>query len=121
MLAPPAVIREFGDAPDWLSVTAVPDSTLAAALGLLLGPGEAEAIALAAQRKCWVVLDDHQARSAAARLGVETIGTVGILLRAKRGGLVPEVKPLLNALDDAGFRVDTKLRHRALELAKEAP
>ena len=121
MFAPPAAIKEFGDPPDWLAVTPLPDPTLAAALGLVLGPGEAEAIALAAQRECRVILDDHQARAAAARLGVEAIGTVGILLRAKRNGLVPKVRPLLDALDEAGFRVDAKLRNRALQLAEEAP
>lgn len=121
VLAPPAVVREFGAAPSWLSMATLPDHTLAAALGLLLGPGEAEAIAVAAQRKCRVVLDDRQARAAAARLGVETIGTIGILLRAKRGGLIPELKPLLDALDEAGFRLDVRLRRRALEIAEEAP
>jgi uncharacterized protein len=117
--APPAVIGEFGAAPQWLSVTATPDPTLVAALGLVLGAGEAEAIALAAQQKCHVILDDHQARAAAARVGLEVIGTLGILLRAKRKGLIPGVRPLLDALDSAGFRVDEKLRRRALGLANE--
>ncbi|HEX2094542.1 MAG TPA: DUF3368 domain-containing protein [Longimicrobiaceae bacterium] len=119
VLAPPAVVQEFGHAPEWLSTTSVSSSALVAALGLVLGPGEAEAIALAAERQCRVILDDHQARSAAARLGLEVIGTVGILLRAKRAGLVPEVGPLLDALDGVGFRVDPGLRRRALELANE--
>lgn len=120
VLAPPAVMAEFGNSPEWLSTAAAPDPVLAAALMLVLGPGEAEAIALAAQQKCRVILDDRQARSAAARLGVETIGTVGMLLRAKRAGLVPEIRPLLDMLDTVGFRVDTQLRRRALELANEA-
>lgn len=67
ILAPPAVVREFGRAPEWL--------------------GESEAIALGAERGCRVILDDHQARSAAARVGVAVIGTVGVLLRAKLAGL----------------------------------
>jgi predicted nucleic acid-binding protein len=119
VLAPAAVVREFGPTPAWLSIHPVPDPTLAAALGLVLGPGEAEAIALAAVRKCRVILDDHQARSAAARVGVDVIGTVGILVHAKRAGLVPEVRPLLDALEEAGFRLDAGLRGRALELSDE--
>jgi predicted nucleic acid-binding protein len=119
VLAPPAVVREFRAAPDWLVTTSVPDPTLAAALALVLGPGEAEAIALAAELKCRVVLDDHQTRATAARLQVEVIGTVGILLRAKLSGVVSEVAPLLQALEQAGFRIDTRLRLRALELAEE--
>jgi uncharacterized protein len=98
VLAPTAVVLEFGDPPVWLSAAPVPDPTLAVALGLLLGAGEAEAMALAAQRRCRVILDDHQARSAATRIGVEVIGTVGVLLLAKRNGLIPVVGPLLDAL-----------------------
>lgn len=120
-LAPPAVVQQFGDAPGWPSATPVPDPSLAAALGLVLGPGEAEAIALAAQPRCLVIVEDHQARSAAARTGVEVIGTVGILLLAKHRGVVSEVRPLLDALDEAGLRVDMRLRRRALELTNEAP
>jgi predicted nucleic acid-binding protein len=88
---------------------------------MMLGAGEAEAIALAAQRKCRVILDDHRARSVATRIGVEMIGTVGILLQAKRAGLVSEVGPLLDSLNQVGFRVDTRLRQKALELANERP
>jgi hypothetical protein len=93
--------------------------TLTGPLELVLRPGGVEATALATQQKCHVNLDDHQARAAATRVGVEVIGTIGILLRAKRMRLIPEVRPLLDSLDNAGFRVDANLRQRALELANE--
>jgi uncharacterized protein len=120
VLAPPAVVEEFGEVPPWLATTSLSDPTVAAALGLVLGRGESEAIALAAERRCRVILDDHQARAAAARLGVEVIGTIGILLRGKQEGVVDSVRPWLDALETGGFRVDARLRDRALELAGEA-
>lgn len=46
-----------------------------------LGPGEAEALAIAMARKLPVVLDDKQARTVAKSMGVRHVGTAGILLR----------------------------------------
>lgn len=121
VLAPPAVAREFGPMPAGIAVTPLESSTLALALDLAVGPGEAEAIALAAERGCRIILDDRRARFAAARLGLGMIGTVGILLRSKSNGLITEIEPSLDALAAVGFRVDAGLRRRALELAGEIP
>jgi predicted nucleic acid-binding protein len=38
-----------------------------------------------------MTFDDHQACSAATRIGVELIGTAGVLLLAQRNGLTPAV------------------------------
>lgn len=119
VLAPPAVQREFGHTVEWLTVAPPTTPMIAAALGLVLGPGESEAIALAAERNCRVILDDRQARAAAARLDVKIIGTAGLLLRAKRENMTPELRPLLDALDEVGFRIGTDLRRRVLKLAGE--
>ena len=47
-----------------------------------LGPGEAESIALAAVRRLRLIVDDKQARSVAAAIGIEHVGTAGTLLEA---------------------------------------
>jgi predicted nucleic acid-binding protein len=53
-----------------------------------IGPGEAEAIALAIEAgAARIVLDDKKARRIARELGVTVTGTVGVLLRAKQRGL----------------------------------
>lgn len=63
-------------------------------LSILLDPGEAEAIALATGLPdCTVLLDDAQARRVAERFGVNRIGTLGILRKAKKSGLIAEIKP----------------------------
>ncbi len=55
---------------------------------MFVDTGEAEAIALASEKKCLLITDDKQARSAAKRLGVTVIGTVGILIRAKENDII---------------------------------
>ncbi|MBL8874537.1 MAG: DUF3368 domain-containing protein [Phycisphaerae bacterium] len=87
-----------------------------------LGRGESEAIVLATEiRPDAILVDDAQARAAAAALGVQTLGVLGLLLRAKRQGLVDRLLPLIDRLtSEIGFRVSPQLRLRVLEAAGEA-
>jgi len=66
-----------------------------------------------------VVLDERSARQVAISLGLPFTGTVGLLLAAKRSGLLAEVKPFLDALLEAGFRVGTRVYENALREACE--
>lgn len=68
-----------------------------------------------------VILDDKKARRVARQAGLTVIGTLGVLLRAKRRGVVPTVGPPLTALQKAGFRMTRALYDEALRLAGEAP
>ncbi|MEK6322881.1 MAG: DUF3368 domain-containing protein [Acidobacteriota bacterium] len=86
---------------------------------MLVDHGEAEAIALASERGWRVVLDDRQARVIARSLGIQMIGTVGILLRAKQSGVIPLVRPIIDALEASGFWVSGALQEEALRLAGE--
>jgi predicted nucleic acid-binding protein len=67
-----------------------------------------------------IILDDRKAREVAQRLGVAVTGTVGLLLKAKQEGVIPEVRPLLDALDANQFRIGAALRAEALRLAGES-
>ena len=82
--------------------------------------GEAEAIALAMELEdVFVILDDRKARQLALQLNLKVIGTVGMLLRAKCFGIIPEIKPLLTALNQANFRISEPLIQNALRIAGE--
>lgn len=82
--------------------------------------GEAEAIALATELDAdAVLLDERWARRVAAEVGVSVIGTVGLLLRAKRAGHVDAIRSLLDSLEAAKFRISRPLRTEALKLARE--
>jgi hypothetical protein len=56
-------------------------------LSVSLGLGEASSIAVAKRRGFRFASDDRVARAEAARLGVPLTGTLGILVKAARGGI----------------------------------
>ena len=111
---------EVSDA-EWIRVQSVQERTLVAALSLELDPGEAEAIALAIESGADLLLiDERRGRAAANRLGIRVVGVLGVLIEAKGRGILPEVRPVLDALAaEAGFRVREALYRRVLEVAGE--
>ncbi len=86
----------------------------------VLGEGEAEAISIAKERSALVVLDDREARAIAVSLGLSLTGTLGILIRGKREGLISEIKPVIDELQSVGFRVTDDIARSVLLLAHEA-
>jgi uncharacterized protein len=83
--------------------------------------GEANAIALAIELKADdLLIDERLGRREALQLGLSVIGILGILVTAKQRGLIPIVKPVMDALiDKAGFRISTQLYDRILALSDE--
>ncbi len=63
--APPEVQREFGKTLSWLRIETPTNQTFVAVLKTLVDFGEAEAMALAHERRHLIILDDHQARAVA--------------------------------------------------------
>ena len=83
--------------------------------------GVAEAIALTVELKANVLLiDERQGRLVADKLHLHYTGILGILVEAKKQGLITTVKPLLDALiDQAGFWVTVPLYTKVLQLVDE--
>lgn len=122
VLIPPAVAAEIGTPVPGLKVAPVRIPGIAALKRSQIGAGETEAISLGLQvGDAVVILDDLVARRIAHQLGLRVIGTLGVLLRAKRQGLITEVGPTLAALEKAGFRMTPKIRQEVLRLAGERP
>jgi predicted nucleic acid-binding protein len=119
ILIPPAVAREFGVVLPWLQIVTPSNQALADALKLIIDDGEAEAIALAKERGLIVILDDLKARTTAESMGVKFTGLAKILLRAKQEGLIPQLKPLLDALETSQFYLGQALKQKILRLAGE--
>ena len=66
--------------------------------------GESEVLSLAlADRSYFAMIDDRAARNCARTLGIQTVGTGGALVLAKRRGLIPSVSIVLQQLVDAGL------------------
>jgi predicted nucleic acid-binding protein len=131
VIVPLAVVDELGEGralgvnlPDlstlgWVTVRR-PVSEVAVPLVTNLGAGEAETLMLALElREAVVVLDDALARLVAETLGRNVTGTLGLLLDAKRAGLIPAVGPLLDQLEALRFRLAPHTRTAVLKLAGE--
>ena len=64
-----------------------------------LDAGEAEAIALAVEVEADLLLmDERLGRETARHLGMRYVGLIGVLITAKRNGLIDDVKSRLAAL-----------------------
>ena len=105
---------------DWAEIVHVPQTLTDRLPPNRLGRGECAVIAYAHAHHIDVVgLDDLRARQLAEEMGLAVVGTLGVLLRAKRSALIPAVRPLVDAVIAAGFRVSSDLYQDVLGLAKE--
>jgi predicted nucleic acid-binding protein len=74
-----------------------------------LGSGESAVISAASTRAGAVaVLDDLAARRCAQAHGMPITGTLGLVLLAKKRGLIPKVGGALDAIVNAGLYVSAK-------------
>ena len=113
------VAKEFGVSISWLKVETPLNFALVNALKLSVDDGEGEAIALALEKNCKIILDDKQARSIAKKLGLKIVGTVGMFIQAKQHGLIDSLKTILDDLENNGFRMSENLKAEALKIAGE--
>lgn len=78
-----------------------------------LGQGESEVLSLALEKDgACVVLDDLQARKCAALFDIPLIGSIGLIILAKRKGLIDLAKPKIERLKAAGLHIDITLLER---------
>jgi predicted nucleic acid-binding protein len=103
----------------WLQVR--PVLAIAPTIPTELDDGEREAIALALETSAQrVLLDEREARQVAHRLGLQVLGTLGILLLAKNSQVIPQVRPLLDSMIGvAQYWVSTTLYEQVLRQARE--
>jgi uncharacterized protein len=85
----------------------------------VVDPGEAEAIALALELKIILLIDERRGRVVAKQEAIDVIGTAGLLLVAKRKGIIPQVKEILLDIQDCGYRFSDNLLKTILSLAEE--
>lgn len=107
-LKAPASVRAWAESPpNWLNI--VSPSILSLAPLSRLDLGETEAIALAGELHAdWLLIDETAGRDEAARQGIQTIGTLGVLREAHRAGLL-DIRVSIDELVQLGFRVSPSL------------
>jgi len=134
VFVPPAVVGELGRATrtspaidviqfPWLRIEAPRDLSRVKHAWPDLDAGETEAIALALELNATLLLiDERKGDRCARRLGLTTIGILGVLLEARRRSRVDAVLPLVDRLvAELDFFVSPALRREIALLADETP
>jgi predicted nucleic acid-binding protein len=111
------VASECGyELPNWVEIRTVANRQKQRELELSLDLGEASAITLALEiPNAVLIIDEYKGRKVALHAGLRIIGTVGVLLLAKKAGLIPLVKPYLEQLEEVNFRLSDALIEKALK------
>jgi hypothetical protein len=104
----------------WLIVQPIYDTSLRDHLLPQIDLGEAEVVALAVELGISrVLLDDQDARRSARLYGLKPMGTLGLLLEAKRHDLLLEIKPEIERLSQTNFYFSDALIQEILREAGE--
>jgi predicted nucleic acid-binding protein len=104
---------------EWIKIEQIQDRK-SIAYFLDLDKGEAQAIVLATESEAdLILLDESLGRFHAKHAGLRVTGTIGILVKAKKQGLISELKPLILELKEKGVWLSESLIERILELANE--
>lgn len=128
---PPSVRQEFQAKPrageaeiddlPWLLVCQAPSrEDLSKHVGL--GDGERQAIALAQAHQARILLmDDRLGRRIASSRKIPVVGTLAVLVRARRHGLVSTLSPIVDQMIAQGRYISRSLRAEVLTAAGEPP
>jgi len=106
--APAQILEMLDRSGDWLEAVSAPSLSDPILAGL--DPGEKEAICLAISMKAdLILLDEAQGRRAAAEhFGLTVTGTLGVLDRGARAGLI-DATDVVGRLSKTNFRASRKL------------
>ncbi|HEY2738679.1 MAG TPA: DUF3368 domain-containing protein [Thermoanaerobaculia bacterium] len=126
VVVPQAVLQELAvkHGRDWIARTVSTHSGIEIAADLPipvevqkwnLGAGESAVLAFCLANKGYqAVLDDLRGRRCAKALQVPLFGTLGVVVTARRQGLIPQARPLIAAIRGAGYHIEDKLIEAAL-------
>jgi uncharacterized protein len=134
VLIPPAVRDELFPTQEWANARAAQQAISASTWIFVvrppdslkfkqrrLGAGEAEAIGIALNKKLPVLLDDLRARKFAHSLGLQVVGSLGVLARNKEMKYIPAVKPIVEAIRRVGIYYNDELIGHFLRELGELP
>lgn len=107
-------------APEWLEIKSLAVPVMPVAL-TALDLGESAVIQMALERKSqWVCIDEWKARRAALSVGLNVVGVLGLLARAKKTGIISELAPYAKRAVEQGIRYHPDLIRRVLAAVDES-
>lgn len=125
IIIPPAVADELNayhkQLPSFVSIARAKNVEKVEALTAQLDQGEAEAIVLAKETRAdYLLIDETIGRSIACGENIPVVGLVGVLLVAKKRGIIASLGEMLDELQEkAGFYLGDDVRRLALVAAGE--
>lgn len=130
VIVPQAVFREVaaGTADDaametalvWANSRVLDDILVPPSIsGWDIGAGESQVLAHCLVGSYRAVLDDGEARAAAKVHSVPLVGSLGVILRARKAGLIPAARPLVEQLIECGSYFAADLVRQALHRVGE--
>lgn len=104
----------------WIKVKEIQEILAVKVLELELDLGESETIILAQELNAdLVLLDESISRNMAQLFGLPVKGSIGILVMAKRDGLIKNLKEVLDRLRQKGVWISDEVYNEALRLVGE--
>ena len=115
------VSNEFGlPLPWWIKIQNPTDKIYQTIIEATLDKGEASAIALAIELDdCLLIIDDLKGRKFAYKIGLNIMGTIGVIVDAKLAGIIPSVKSILLKIKSTNFRITKELEAIILKKSGE--
>jgi predicted nucleic acid-binding protein len=114
----PEVAAEYDEnLPEWIQVKTVQDTDKIKMLQNSLDLGEASTIALALEmpEHSIIILDDKKARRAAKDFGLHLTGTLGVISKAYKAGIIPDISKIMNDLHQSNFRIPKNFERLILQ------
>lgn len=121
IITTPEIAAEFGaELPEWIDVIETKDKKYQEVIESQVDKGEASAITLAKEiDNAVLLLDDLKARKLAQKLNIRYTGVLGVFHKAKQLGLISEIKPLIEKLQQTNFRIAENIIQELLRLNNE--
>ncbi len=106
---------------DWIRVERISDQLDKKMYKAKLHDGEVEVMILAQEKPeaDLVIIDDNAAKKTAKYLGLTVAGTIGVLLKAKKTGVIEKIALVIAEMKQRGFYISRELERMVLEQADE--
>ena len=104
----------------WIKILEVQDKSNRKIYQAKLHDGEVEVMMLANEISAdLLIIDDDAAKKTAKFLGFTVTGTLGVILKAKSEGIIPQVKPIVAEMLRQGFYISPTIIETVLKTANE--